>query len=54
MTKGKGTRASADTQTRAIETSPEWRKKQARKRRREQAEWESRSGPVEVRRIEPS
>lgn len=34
------------TSTGGVEVSPRYRKKQARKRRAEQAEWESKNGPV--------
>lgn len=45
---GKGTRASADTQTNAVEVSPEWRRKKARARKREQDRWASLAGEVTV------
>lgn len=36
------------TSTAGIETSPRWQRKQARKRRAEEARWKEMSGPVIV------
>jgi hypothetical protein len=37
-----------------VETSPERRKRQADKRRREEKRWAKRSGPVTVRHVDPA
>jgi hypothetical protein len=39
---------------RAYEFSPEWRKRKAAQRKREEARWAARSGPVTVRKVEQS
>lgn len=42
------------THTGAIETSAKWRRRQAAKRRAEEAEWKAKSGPVIVKFVKDS
>jgi hypothetical protein len=41
------------TNTGSVERSPERAKREARKRRRQEAAWAARNGPVTVRRVDP-
>jgi hypothetical protein len=42
------------TSTAGVETSARWQRKQARKRRAEEARWKALNGPVTVTRVDPS
>lgn len=42
------------TSTSGIETSPRYRAKQAKRRRREEDRWAAKAGPVEVRSATPT
>jgi len=42
------------TSTNAVEVSPRYRAKQARRRRTEEASWAAKAGPVETRQVDLS